>query len=132
MNVWTIQIARWRLAKTRGIAFLDTTVKSAKEYAFLAPSWEMVMGYKQGSISENQYTELYYELLRSRYKADKQPFLKLLDDFRDKDIAVACFCTPGHFCHRHLLVTILRALTVNANIPFEYKGELNLGEPVHE
>jgi hypothetical protein len=130
MNIWTIQIARWKLAKDKGIVFIDTTVKSAKEYAFLAPSWEMVMGHKTQSLSDNQYTELYYELLRSRYKANKQPFIKLLTDFKEADIAIACYCTSGQFCHRHLLVNILRAIAVKENIPFEYKGELILGEHV--
>jgi hypothetical protein len=130
MNVWTIQIARWKLAKERNIAFLDTTVKSAKEYAFLAPTWQMVMEHKQGSLSDTGYTQLYYELLRARYRENRQPFLKLFHDFADQDIAVACFCTPGHFCHRHLLVDILRAIAVSEHIPFCYKGELTLGEHV--
>lgn len=130
MNLWTIQVARWKLAKDRGIVFIDTTVKSAKEYAFLAPTWDMVMGHKQGTVSDTGYTELYYELLRSRYKENKQPFIKLLLDFKDSDIAVACYCATGRFCHRHLLVNILQAIAVKEKIPFNYKGELILGEHV--
>ena len=45
---------------------LNTTVKSGIK-AF-APTWDMVMGHKQGKISDEEYTKLYYALMRESWK----------------------------------------------------------------
>jgi hypothetical protein len=43
---------------------VDVTVKSAKGFArSFAPTWKMVMGYKNGMQTEAQYTEKYVEIL---------------------------------------------------------------------
>ena len=54
-----------------------------------APTWEMVMGYKNGRISQAEYTKLYVERL---LKVDIEEYIRLLDmDL----IVLCCFCRPG-------------------------------------
>jgi len=121
MDLYTIQMGRWRKAKERDIPLLDTTIKSATDYAFLAPTWEMVTQYKAGRLSEQEYKTLYYEVIHSRWVENPEPFLALL---RLPTAAIACYCAAGHFCHRLLLVAILTKIAAKFGIPFRYCGEL--------
>lgn len=124
MAFWTTQISNWRWVREQGIILADTTVKSAVDYAFLAPTWAMVIGIKDELITEEMYTDRYHELLRDRYGSWRRFFYDMIEQGRDTDIAVACYCPPGTFCHRHLSINVLRKIAEKANLPFEYKGEL--------
>src|SRR5258708_14879228 len=85
----------------RGIDKLNITVQSGEGLGdTLAPTWGLVGGYKlyvaqtnndaagiekwgkYKPLSEAEYTERYLNLLRSRYAADKQPFLDILAEDR--------------------------------------------------
>lgn len=115
MDVYTYQIAKWRLVKKmEGVKAIDTTIKTG--YKQLAPSWSMVLGYKDNSLSPEKYTELYHDMLE-RSRALHPAFWEAL--FRQEKIALGCYCKPSTFCHRHLLVAYLVA-HANAN----YKGEI--------
>ena len=47
-----------------GVKGVDVTVKSAVGFArSFTPSWSMVMGYKNGTLTEAQYTEQYMKIL---------------------------------------------------------------------
>jgi len=62
VKIYTIQIAvAHRLALTQDSRYLDTTVKSG-DGAF-APTWKIVMGVKEGSMSQKEYTQQYYEMM---------------------------------------------------------------------
>src|SRR5258708_14303563 len=93
----------------RGSDGQDITVKSATGIGrLLAPTWAMVGGVKhwQGykALTPAQYTTLYYDLLRSRFRADRPSFLDLVQRER---LVLLCFCPAGAFCHRHLAVNLL-------------------------
>jgi len=92
---------------------LDITVKLG-EKAF-APTWDMVMGYKKGELSEVQYKELYLERMRRSYVANRAIWNEILK--RDRVVFV-CFCRKGEFCHRVLLAKIFEKLGA------EYGGEI--------
>jgi len=80
----------------------DITVKSG--FLFLAPTWNMVLDYKNGKINEEEYTKLYYDKMRQSYKSHRAGWDWLLN----KDIVtLVCFCKPGDFCHRLLLAEML-------------------------
>jgi len=114
MQLYTYQIGQWRRLQGLGIPLLDTTVKSG---AFqLAPTWEMVMGVKQGTLSEDDYSQLYAQRFEYWYFQDPLFFEALVEM---PVLAVGCYCTPGAFCHRHLLVKLLGHITA-----VEYLGEL--------
>lgn len=113
-------------------AALNITIKSANTPIgrYLAPTKDMVYGHKAGQgdirfsrntpLSDEQYTERYYALLRPRYKANPELFHELLR--RDK-IILTCYCRAGAFCHRHLAADILNKIAIAQNIPVQLCGE---------
>lgn len=114
MNVHTYQIAQWRRLPKDGLVAIDTTVKSGAIQ--LAPTWEMVLGIKKGVLSQNDYSKQYRALLDYWWFQDPAFFDELL---ALPDVAFGCYCKPGVFCHRHLLVNFLAEVTV-----INYLGEL--------
>jgi len=112
----------------RGEDGLDITVKSATGIGrLLAPTWAMVGGVKHwkqyNALTPEEYTALYYELLRSRFSADRQPFLDLVHRER---LVLLCFCGAGAFCHRHLAVDILEKIATANGLTVVRGGELEV------
>lgn len=128
MRLMTIQVSKWRLAKDRNIKVMDTTVKSG--CGLFAPTWEMVLGHKAGTLSDEEYSALYRNILLESWKKDRQKWLDFLND--DDQYALACYCRAGKFCHRHLLVKFLRQLCKQLGISFEYYGELTDETPTEK
>lgn len=120
MELWTIQIAKHRLAKEKGIFFLDTTVKSGERT--FAPVWSMVIGHKEGTVSDQAYTDLYYDMMRNTYRKVPNRWLAVL---AMQKVAIACYCPEGAFCHRHLLADMLIKLGARKGIPVTFHGELS-------
>lgn len=81
---------------------MDITIKSGNK-AF-APTWDMVMGYKNKTISEDQYTTQYLQMLNDSYKKNKSEWDKLL---AMESVTFVCYCPKNNFCHRHLLAEYL-------------------------
>lgn len=121
MQLFTCQMSKWRQLKDRNIEFIDTTVKSGNHV--WAPTWEMVMGHKAGTISDEAYTAAYVGMMRYSYIHNPDDWNRLL--YAADPIAIACYCSsaPGTFCHRHLLKDILEKICLSRGIPFEYYGE---------
>lgn len=122
MHVFTLQLSRWREARNRDVVVMDTSVKTG--FSIFKPTWDMVMGYKSGQISEAQYTEQYLALMNASWKNPEQRPKWLTTIESDEPTAIACFCKPGDFCHRHLLVGIFERLCKARNLDFFYYGEL--------
>ncbi len=120
---------------------LNTTVQSGEGLGcLLAPTWALVGGHKHFEALENQdsaaiakwarytplseadYTDGYLKLLRTRYAADKEPFLDLLNRER---VTLTCYCGAGDFCHRHIAVKVLEKIAQHHTIPFERGGEID-------
>lgn len=115
----------------------DITVKSGKgPGAFLAPTWELVGGHKRHvdpdderwqqyePLSDEQYEAAYLDLLRARWKTDQVEIGRFFKSIQTKrEIAIACYCAPGTFCHRHLAVEPLIAMGTQYGIEIEYAGE---------
>ena len=106
MKVYTYQIANWRHANRIGVKALDTTVKSGE--ALLAPTWNMVLGHKAGTVTDEEYEALYMQMLEERYEHHPEFFEWLT---AHEEIALGCYCAPGKFCHRHLIVKFLKQIT---------------------
>lgn len=120
MELMTIQIGRWRLARSHKVDMVDTTVKSGDP--LFAPTWDMVLGHKNGTVSDEEYTKRYRQRMIESWKQhrpDWEAFLR-----REDPIAIACYCKPGVFCHRLLLKDIFEELCGKLSIPFRYYGEL--------
>lgn len=79
---------------------VDTTVKSAMgAIRELAPTWSMVMGHKQGTVSDKEYTSEYLLILHKAY----QGWQSLRNDSNGTLLWVACYCPDGKFCHTYLI-----------------------------
>lgn len=81
---------------------LDITIKTGNKV--FAPTWDLVTNYKNGNISEEEYTKKYYQLMRKSYKENREVWEKLLTD---KEVVLVCYCPENNFCHRYLLKDIL-------------------------
>lgn len=122
-EIYTIQMGKWRVAKTLSIELIDITVKSGNP--IFAPSWDMVKAYKDGQMSEETYTTLYNEMMRKSYRYNRGEWVALLNKPK---LALACYCKAGDFCHRHLLADMLRRLHEAAGHSVSVVGELGIVE----
>lgn len=120
MELWTIQLAHWRVAKEHGIEVINTTVKSGHE-AF-APTWALVRAWQQGRLTPEGYTAYYLERMEWSMRRH-ETYWRALES--KPKIALACYCKPGVFCHRHVLAELVQEWMKKKNIPVEFKGELS-------
>lgn len=100
LKFWTAQY------RYSGEDRFDITVKGAVNYAF-APTWNMVNAYKNGSMTEEQYTVEYRALMKKSIGTNKKAWEELL---ALKEATLVCFCPSNTFCHRHILADILKQL----------------------
>lgn len=124
MKIYSIQMAKWRKAKELGVELIDTTVKSGD--LMFAPDWEMVLRIKQATeetkeFEEKLYTGKYSLLMRQSFTKNREAWKALLEK---ENIAIACYCKVGVFCHRHLLIKYLLAAAKFFNIEASYEGEI--------
>jgi len=100
--IWTAQMAKHRLAKELGVFFLDTTAMTGVRH--FAPEMRNVRRYKDGELSEEEYTRLYVEKMRQSVRDNRQVW----DDLAKHDrIIAACYCRAGKFCHRHIWLKLV-------------------------
>lgn len=119
MKIYTIQLGKWRRAKELGIELIDTTVKSGEPE--FAPTWEMVKGVKEGTLSEGDYTKQYIQLMKESMLANRAKWEALI---AKEEFALACYCKSGCFCHRYILKDIVSTVARTRGIPVEYCGEI--------
>lgn len=124
MELFTIQLSKWRQLKERNIELIDTTVRTGEK--FLAPSWDIVMGIKNGTISEEEYTATYLNMMRHSYVDNRGQWLSLIHI--KHPVAIACYCTymvdgQRKFCHRHLLKDIIGKVCESNGTNFTFYGE---------
>ena len=50
--------------------------------------------------------------------------LILLEQLKQEHFAIACFCTPGDFCHRHILAKMFEAVGKTEGVEVELMGEI--------
>lgn len=97
-----MQISMWRYAKWLNIPVIDITAKSGiREFA---PEWQNLMLYKRGEMGIEEYSQLYLEKLIRNFERDRSKWENIT---WNKTVAIACYCRPGDFCHRHLFTTLL-------------------------
>lgn len=127
MELITAQMARFRLAKAEGYPVLDTTVKSGDPV--FAPSWDIVMQHKAGTLSDAGYTRVYKQLMQASYRNYRARWDEVV---RMPRVCVMCYCPACTeqkpvFCHRLLLVDMYRLVCASQGIAFNYLGELTPG-----
>lgn len=126
MDVFTLSISNWRVAKATDVLIIDTTIKS--KHPLFSPSWDIVMGHKNGSVSDEEYKHEYRRILNRRIVETPDRFHEFFMLHQADRIALACYCPAGKFCHRHLLANAAGGyvphLCQHFNIPYTFYGEL--------
>lgn len=119
MKIYTIQLAKWRKAKTLGIPHLDTTSKSGVEE--LAPGWAIVFPYKNNEIDDKEYERLYnirLDMLSQRHQEYWESLIK------QETVCLACYCRAGFFCHRHLLAKYIKRYAEQRGVECTIENEI--------
>jgi len=116
VRIWTAQFGY------DGQDRVDITRGSAAGVRAFAPSWKLVSGVKDGSLSWGRYTELYLEEMRVSWIDQRKWWARLL---RMPSVTLVCYCkfTPEHQCHRFLLADILVQIQQRYGVPVERMGE---------
>jgi len=76
-------------------------------YKPLCPSWNLVMSYKSGQITKEEYTTRYYDEILNNLDPAKT-YQEL-----GEDSILLCWERSGYFCHRHI---VAKWLMDNLNI----------------
>lgn len=118
-EIYTVQISNARAAHIQDIEVYDITVKSGDP--IFAPTWDMVMAYKSGSLSEEAYEREYREMMHVSLRRFPHRWNALLERER---VALACYCKPGNFCHRHILKDMLIDFSNKQGDELVYMGEV--------
>lgn len=105
------------VARLRGVVS-TITVKRLGAYPsmdLLAPTKALVWGYKSGtgdtrfarypSLTEEQYTDGYRELIEARMPRITQWYRELPED-NNHELTLCCYCPAGNFCHRQLVAKL--------------------------
>lgn len=69
-----------------------------------APDFANVMAYKRGEMSEAEYTVQYKHRMRQSLSTEPEKWEQLKEH---KEVALACYCASGQFCHRHLFADMM-------------------------
>jgi hypothetical protein len=78
---------------------VDITVKGQDpRWKEFAPTWNMVMGVKKGTMSEAEYIRLYLIILSRVSTTTWDALLQM------EEVTFVCFCNKDWFCHRNILV----------------------------
>lgn len=125
-QLWTVQIYRAAKLGEQSIHLLDTTAKSG--VSAFAPAFSDVMAYKAGRLSKEQYTDIYVKRMIESRRDNPVEWFQLQDH---KKVAVACYCAPGKFCHRHLFIKDHQAHLESLGHEVQLMGEFN-GAPYYD
>lgn len=119
MNIYTIQIGKWRKAKALGFEVLNTTVMNGDSR--LSPSWDLLRAWQKNEVTEEEYRTEYFWLMRESFKANREFWLELAGK---ETLVLGCYCAPGCFCHRLELVEILTKFLKSLGKEVKYCGEI--------
>lgn len=119
IEVYTIQLWKHRRLQRTDINFIDVTWKSG--IRFFAPTPEILFPYKAGDITEKDYIFAYREVTWNRFKKDPNFWLDLICC---TPFALGCYCADDKFCHRYLLLDILRNICRRYGIELYFCGEI--------
>ncbi len=73
------------------------------QFSMVAPSAQLLLGYKQGSINKDEYVGIYSGQLQS---LDVQQFIRYYNG-----AIFLCYEKRGDFCHRHIFAQFIQSTT---------------------
>nr|MBC8236091.1 DUF1273 family protein [bacterium] len=97
LKVYTSQIG-----SSGDLPALDITVKSGDKV--FAPTWDMVMSFKRGQLSWQEYEDSYYAMMRRSWVENKLRWQEVL---AMGEVVLTCYCRGDEQCHRRLLKEML-------------------------
>jgi uncharacterized protein YeaO (DUF488 family) len=77
-------------------------------FPLLAPSAELIAGFRAGDISEAQFFRRYRAEMKERAAAQSLELLAALS--RQTNLSIGCYCEDEAHCHRHVLRELLTRL----------------------
>lgn len=99
-----------------------------------APTWDMIHAYKEGSLSREEYTLQYLELMRQSFRDNQRAWSDVVWQVTHYKmrLVILCYCKPPpEFCHRHLLAEMFQkvftTLGHSSCIVEEKSNQLRLG-----
>lgn len=120
MDLWTIQLGKWRLAKAQDIELLNITLASGNR-AF-APTPEALKARRLGLMGDEEYTQRYVAKMRQSFVQQRSEWEQLKAKPR---LALACYCAAGAFCHRYIFRDLMTAYLTREGVAVQYQGELS-------
>lgn len=109
----------WRYARYLNIPVVDITAKSGIQ-AF-APHWHDLMAYKRGEMGNEEYSRRYYDKVIPTLRNSPEEWEILT---KNHTYALACYCRPGDFCHRHLFGMLTVTYLQQLGHTVQFQGEL--------
>lgn len=128
MWIYTLQMSKWRTVPNSEFTLIDVTIKSPNDQCrrlFAPPSSKLVYDVKAGNITTGEYSIVYLEHLRRTSIEYYQQWLDFVKHGPDK-VILMCYCSPGSFCHRHLLADYLERFGNAVGEPVVNFGEFSL------
>lgn len=130
MKLTTCQLNQTEKMRAQGWIVFDITIAlvsghfqtvSERDVArCFAPTWDMVKAWnksKRDDAAKKEYTDEYIPLMRESYTANPGIWTRMLTDY--SKLCFACFCKSGDFCHRTILVGLLKKVADSRGIECE-------------
>ena len=86
------------------ISLFTPSFYNGKRAIDLAPSKEILNGYKSGEINKEEYKIKYLDLLSDRAES----LSDWCDYFEKNEVVLVCYEGKDKFCHRHILGELLK------------------------
>lgn len=99
---------------------LDVTVKSGDKT--FAPSWDMVMRYKNNEIAAEEYLAAYNVMMQESWKKNKERWIEVASQ---DSVTLVCYCSRNSFCHRNRLAEMIAAVATKLGREVKLSGFVN-------
>lgn len=128
-DIYTGYYAQMKKYKQMGmipvsIAYLTPQWYDGEVCFELAPSRTLLKRWKQGEITEEEYTEQYIQFLDNDVQWSKvwKKLKQISAKYENSDLVLCCFEKAEDFCHRHILAEYLTDTGIDvAEVPIAKK-----------
>ena len=95
--IYTSYFSKYRGSPSKAVSIATKTPKGFNGYecSELAPGWDLVLGLKNGTITEKEYRKRYKQKLMN---LNVHKYAAMLEGR-----VLLCYEAPGKFCHRRIV-----------------------------
>ena len=129
MKIYTSSYNKIKYAKEGRFILVDVTRGNKPKWFTsdvyrlqrLAPSWELLKGFKAGIITWEDYVKIYEEDVLSIYPKDQIILVlkRLSDKCGGKDVVLLCHCGDYKRCHRSLVGQYIGAVEMSESVIYD-------------